>query len=56
MTFAELIVLFLLGFSLYLSLKPLRVRIERTLLRLFGRSMKSAGRLIDISHNRKTER
>ncbi len=56
MTFAELMVLFLVGFSLYLGLKPLRLRIERTLLRFFGRSVRSSGRVIDITPNRKTER
>jgi hypothetical protein len=56
MTFAELMVLFIVGFSLYLGLKPLRVRIERMLLRLFGRSVRSSGRVIDITPNRKTDR
>ncbi len=56
MTFAELMILFLVGFLLYLVLKPLRLRIERTLLRFFGRSVRSSGRVIDITPNRKTER
>jgi predicted PurR-regulated permease PerM len=56
MTFAELMVLLLVGFLLYIVLKPLRLRIERMLLRLFGRSVRSSGRVIDITPNRKTER
>ena len=56
MTFAELGVLLLLGFGMYLAFSRLRLKIEHSLLRLLRGKRPISRRTIDVIPIRKEER